>query len=226
MKRALVAALFPALTLAAGAAAAEDKAPTWDEVFSLRNAPKGVHLKATYADGKGASHDLEIWRDGDRRLRRRTDTKLDLFAEKTVSSDYAFRLVDLENKRIFEVNRTNLYRIGVFTDWPALAGILVRPRGPHALRREARPVERTPAGECRWIQLTVQAGGSKSICWSDRFKVPLVIQTPAPPGGTATTLFQVKQIEAKVPEARIWKVPAEGFLLVSADQDIDPSSDL
>jgi hypothetical protein len=35
-------------------------------------APTRLHLRATYVDGRGAQHRLELWRDGDR-LRRDTD---------------------------------------------------------------------------------------------------------------------------------------------------------
>jgi len=216
-------AALAALTLN-GAARAEAKPLAWDDVFSLRDAPKGVHLKASYLDAKGASHDLEVWRDGDARLRRRTDDKIDLFAEKTGTGEYAFHLVDLDKKRLIEVSRTNLYRIGVFTDWSALAGMLTRPKGAHTLRPDVRPRQKTRAGECRWIRLEVQAGGAKEICWSDRFKVPLIIQTPAPNTGF-TTVFEVKQIEAKVPGAEVFKIARQGLTVIAADQDINPASD-
>jgi len=228
--------LGSALTFGAGLAAADEKAPSWDSVFSLAGAPKGVHLTASYLDSKGRSHALELWRDGDSRLRRRTDDKLDLFAEKTKGGDYTFRLIDLAAKRLFEVSRTNLARIGVFPDFPALAGILARPKVAHSLHRDGRPIERTRVGDCGWVRLEVKGGGSKDICWSDRFKVPLLIKAPTPPqagsqaspgpGGPTTIHFEVKQIEAKVPSTEVFKVPQRGLHVIRADQDIDPSSDL
>jgi len=218
--------LGSALTFGAGLAAADEKAPSWDSVFSLSGAPKGVHLTASYLDSKGRSHSLELWRDGDSRLRRRTDDKLDLFAEKTKGGDYTFRLVDLAAKRLFEVSRTNLARIGVFPDFPALAGILARPKVAHSLHRDGRPIERTRVGDCGWVRLDVKGSGSKDICWSDRFKVPLLIKAPTTAGGPATIQFEVKQIEAKVPSAEVFKVPQRGLHVIRADQDIDPSSDL
>lgn len=226
MKVALVAAMIGAAALTAGAATAEDKALSWADAFSLRGAPKAVHLQASYLDKRGKSHDLELWRDGDQHLRRRTDDKIDLFVEKTAGGDYAFRLADLANKRLIEVSRTNLYRIGVFADWPALAGIVSEPKGPHALHREARPATRTKAGECRWILLEVKGGDATEICWSDHFKVPLIMEKPKAAGGAATTLFQVKQIDEKRPAAEVFKVATTGLALVRADDDIDPSSDL
>ena len=206
-------------------ARAEDKPLTWQEAFSLAGAPKGVHLKATYLDGKGKPHALEVWRDGDRHLRRRTDNALDLFADKAAGGDYAFRLVDHARLRLVEVSRTNLYRIGVFADFPSLAGLLARPKGAYALHREARPKSRLPAGECRWVRLEPQGARAQSICWSDLFKVPLRIEGKAA-DGSVVALFEVKQIEAKVPGDAAFKVDTKGFTVVKADQDIDPSSDM
>ena len=224
MRVTLAALALPALAFAASAHAA-DKPLTWDDAFSLRDAPKGVHVKASYTDGKGRSHELEMWRDGDRRLRRRTDDKLELHAEKQGGGEYAFRLIDLAKKRLLEVNRTNLYRIGVFADWPALAGMITKPKPAHTLRPGARPKEKTPVGECRWVHLEIKGGGAQEICWSARFKLPLIIQTVAP-AGTFTTVFQVKQVDVKVPGADVFKVSSAGLTVIRADEDIDPSSDL
>jgi hypothetical protein len=224
MRLTLAALALPALAFAASAHAAA-KPLKWEDAFSLRDAPKGVHLKASYVDGKGRSHELEVWRDGDRRILRRTDDKLDLFAEKTSGGEYAFRIVDRAKKRLIEVNRTNLYRIGVFADWSALAGMLTRPKGAHTLRPGGRPKERTKIGECRWVRLEIQGSGAQEICWSDRLKVPLLIQTVAPAGGF-TTVFQVKQVDLKVPGAEMFNVSSAGLTVIRADEDIDPSSDL
>lgn len=223
MKGALAALALPVLAFAASAHA-EDKPLTWDDTFSLRDAPKGVHVKATYTDGKGRSHDLEMWRDGDRRIRRRTDDKLEIFAEKQ-GGEYAFRLVDLAKKRLLEVNRTNLYRIGVFADWPALAGMITKPKLAHTLRPGTRPKEKTQLGECRWVRIEIKGGGAQEVCWSARFKLPLLIQTASPAGGF-TTVFQVKQVDLKTPGPEVFKISTKGLTVIRADEDIDPSSDL
>lgn len=224
MRRGLAVLAALALALPASAHAATSSLK-WEDTFSLREAPKGIHIKASYVDGKGRSHDLEVWRDGDQRIRRRTDDKLELLAEKASSGEYAFRIVDLAKKRLIEVNRTNLYRIGVFADWPALAGMLTRPKGPHTLTPGSRPKERSQIGECRWVRLEIRGSGPQEICWSDRFKVPLLIQTVAPAGGF-TTVFQVKQVDVKVPAAEVFKVSSAGLTVIRADEDIDPSADL
>jgi hypothetical protein len=222
----VIALALGLLALASGARA-EDKPLTWEEAFSLAGAPNGVHIKASYVDGKGKPHTLEVWRDGDRRLRRRTDDALDLLADKAAGGDYAFRLVDHGSRRLVAVNRTNLYRIGVFADFPALAGLLARPKGAHALHREARSRSRFAGGECRWMRLEFEAQRAQpqSICWSDRFKVPLRIEGKAA-DGSVVTLFEVKQLEAKMPGDEAFKVDTKGFTVVKADQDIDPSSDM
>ena len=54
----------------------------FDHVFSTRGEPAATHFEATYLAG-GAEHHVEVWRDGERRIRRRTDDKAESFALRT-----------------------------------------------------------------------------------------------------------------------------------------------
>jgi hypothetical protein len=228
VKRARSIAALAALSAAAAAlapsAAAEPKPLVWDDVFSQKGAPPAVHLTATYVDGKGGSHDLELWRDADQHLRRRTDDRLDLYVDRREDGDYAYRLLDHQRSLLIEVSRTNLHRIGVFSGWPALAGMLTRPSRPHRLVPSRRPPARTPAGACRWHRVEIGAA-AQEICWSAQWRLPLLIQAEAGPKKAPATTFRVKQIEAKLPGSDVFRVDPAGLAVVNADQDINPSSD-
>lgn len=221
-----VLSLLPLMPLAAGGVArAEGRPLSWDKAFSSKGAPRGVHFKASYTDAIGRPHALELWRDGEAHLRRRTDDAIDLLAEKTAGGEIVFRLVDLGKKRLIEVSRTNLHRIGIFASYPELAGVLIRPAGSTTLGPGSRPKERAPAGACRWVRVETPPARPKEICWSERFKLPLLIQEQTAAGGF-TTLFQIHQIEANVPAAGVFRISTKGLTVIHADQEIDPSSDM
>ena len=96
----------------------------WDQAFPTAAAPAQVHFLARYTDALGAPHRLEVWRDGDRRLRRRTDDRLDLHVEKGADGEHRYQLVDHARAVVVSVDRTTLYRIGSFSDWVGLAHVL------------------------------------------------------------------------------------------------------
>jgi hypothetical protein len=229
MKRAFVSAMaLAAAALLAQEGAAEPKAKGnpaelgWDDVFSAKGAPKAVHFSATYVDGKGREHALEVFRDGTDRLVRKTDGRLELYVEKKADGDYGYRLVDRARAALIEVSRVNLYRIGVFTDWYGLAHVLVRPTGKHELVREGGAVEKTAAGECRYVRIERPNAPIQHVCWSSTWKLPLRIVTEDAKGGKKE-VFAIKSVEGKIADPAVLRINPAGLAVIDADQDIAPN---
>src|SRR5262249_16402954 len=89
------ALLFGLLCLGSAATVrAQDATAEWKTAFPTGAAPSQVHFRAVYRDGFDRAHELEVWRQADVRLRRRTDDSLDLYVEKAGSGEYEYRLVD------------------------------------------------------------------------------------------------------------------------------------
>ena len=224
--------------LAAGAHAAPGPGMSWAQAFAAAAAPADVHFKASYRGSDGAPHVLESWRVGTALLHRRTDQDLDLFVSADPASvgHYHYRLVDHRRKAVIDVGRTNLFRIGVFTDWDGLAHAITAPRG--AVQIEALGQDVGPGGQpCEWRW--VQPGGShgkaeagSDICWSPAWGLPLRIRDHAAAGTSADTpapadSFQVVLVE-RLPEPHALSVPPgvpAGYDYIDADADIDPASD-
>ena len=70
--------------LAAAAPVPSSPTPTldWDKTFHAAADQRPLHFIATYQDAHGP-HRLEEWRLGDERLRRLTDARIDLHADRT-----------------------------------------------------------------------------------------------------------------------------------------------
>lgn len=202
MKR--VAAVLAMLTVA-GVAHAEPGA--WQRTFVAKRAPKSVFFRATYEDGAGKKHEIRSWREGDKRLRRDTDGAMSLFVTRSAGGELAFEMVDRVQKVKTLVSRTNLYRVGVFSDWSALATNLAEPRSTYALSATDRSDKRKVGGECRWVKLEKQ-----QICWSDAWGVPLAIES----GGRE--VYRVEEISSKV-DAKVFE-PEQGLFVVDANQDM------
>ncbi|SPK77244.1 conserved protein of unknown function (plasmid) [Cupriavidus taiwanensis] len=53
-------------------------APTFDAVFGTRAEPAALFYRATF-ESKDGMHTLQVWRDGQTRLRRKTDRPVDIY---------------------------------------------------------------------------------------------------------------------------------------------------
>lgn len=201
----------------------EPPALDWDRELDLAGAPALVHARAHYVDARGERHTLEISREGQRRLARRTDRALELFVERNARGDYDYSLADRRTARLLLVNRTNLHRIGVMTDFASLAGLVARPTTAHVVTASARPVETTALGACRWLHVRVAGQPSREICWSDRWKLPFHIETRS--GAGWASVLDVDAVDASV-DPRAFRADAAGLTVVRADDDIDPSQDM
>lgn len=210
-----------ALGLAAAAATAVQAGPEaagsrFDQVFSARGEPAALHYRATYT-AHGATHRLEVWRDGDRRLVRRTDDAIETHvARPGDGAAYQMVVLDLRRKIETRVTRDDLYRIGNFTDWFDLAHGLRHPKAGYTLT--ALPATEAPklatTVPCRWVVLA-QGAVETHICWSESVHLPIAMLD-----GGGKTLWQVDAVsQSKIP-GDIFEVHDQGFVRNDASRDI------
>ncbi|MVW58351.1 hypothetical protein GPY61_00240 [Massilia sp. NEAU-DD11] len=214
MKYALPVCMVAAAVLSAPLSSAATL--DFDHVFSTRGEPAATHFEATYLAG-GAEHHVEVWRDGERRIRRRTDDKAESFALRTPGSpDYRLSVLDLGKKIRTDIDRDNLYRIGQFTDWFDLGHGLHHPKGGYRLVPAASPHEAARAiGACEWVAL-VQGTQTTHVCWSTTAKLPLLIQA-----ADGRTVWRVTHVDHKTIPDKVFAIQDAGFIRNDANADIE-----
>jgi hypothetical protein len=188
----------------------------FDHVFSIRGEPAATHFQATYWSG-GAEHHVEVWRDGDRRIRRRTDDRAESFAVHMPGSPaYRLSVLDLDRKIRTDIDRDNLYRIGQFTDWFDLGHGLRHPKGEYRLVPAATPHGAARAiGACEWVAL-VQGTQTTHVCWSTTAKLPLLIQA-----ADGRTVWRVTSVDHKTIPDKVFAIQDAGFIRNDANADIE-----
>ncbi|WP_413672699.1 hypothetical protein ACEN9H_26845 [Massilia cellulosiltytica] len=214
MKYALPVCMVTAAVLSAPLSSAATL--DFDHVFSTRGEPAATHFEAAYLAG-GAEHHVEVWRDGERRIRRRTDDKAESFALRTPGSpDYRLSVLDLGKKIRTDIDRDNLYRIGQFTDWFDLGHGLRHPKGGYRLVPAASPHEAARAiGACEWVAL-VQGTQTTHVCWSTTAKLPLLIQA-----ADGRTVWRVTHVDHKTIPDKVFAIQDAGFIRNDANADIE-----
>lgn len=171
------ATAFAATALGAPAA----RSLTFEQVFSDRHEPAALHFEASYVVA-GQPHRLELWRRGATNLRRSTDGRIDSYIVRSPGdAEYRMTVLDRQRNLATRIDRSNLYRIGSFTDWFDLAHGLRHPATSYQLLKIATPTDAiAPIARCRWYALRSE-GHESRICWSTRYRVPLLIDTPGQP---------------------------------------------
>lgn len=162
--------------------AAQTAASNFDTVFSSKGEPASLHYEVTFA-GEQKPHTLEVWRDGQTRLRRKTDGALDTYVVRDAADpvEYRMTVVDYGRRITTQIDRTNLIRLGHFSEWFDLSHGLRHPVGAYQLHISSAPEAVSvpaPLGACKWYALRQNAGGENRICWSSKDKLPLVIWSP------------------------------------------------
>jgi hypothetical protein len=209
------AAAFVCAMLAASPALSASKSLDFDKTFGARSEPTRLHYRASYVL-RGQAHEVEIWRDGDQRLRRVTDGKIEVFAFRPAGGvEWRMVVLDRSRKLRTDIDRTNLGRIGHFTDWFGLANSLSRPLGPYMLSSMSTPKVSEPSiASCRWFLLT-KDGVANAICWSMTARIPLLIADHE-----GRVQWKVMSFDrAKIP-ADTFVIEDEGFRRQDANQDV------
>ena len=188
----------------------------FDRVFNDRGGPAQSHYVATYRLA-GAVHGVEVWRDRDLQVRRRTDDAIETIAVRPPGTvEWSMTVLDLKRRVRTDVDRTNLYRIGHFTDWFALTHSLTRPVGAYSLQALPRTGTRLPVAlaPCRWYAL-VQQSRTSNICWSSAQRAPLVISS-----GDGVVQWQITVVDSRPLTPAVFAVVAPGFVHNDARKDI------
>ncbi len=202
---------------------------TWQTAFPLRASAAGdIYFSARYFESSSGWHQLEVWRHGERFLHRRTDGKLDLYvvARAKGPQAYDYRVFDHRRHVAIDVDHGNLYRIGVFLDWFALAHVLDRPKQSHSLARTAARADEVRRG-CDWILLErhqKNATRRSRICWSAKWGVPLRIRDNTH-GDVWEDRFVIESVRAVGQGTVAWEIPSlpAGWARFDANKEIDPS---
>jgi hypothetical protein len=216
MKRITFACLGIAL-LCASSRPAQADGLRFEQAFDAGEGSGALHYQASYSAG-GAPHRVEVWRDGDLRVRRRTDDRIEVHATREAGSvEFAMSVLDLERRIHTSVSRGNLYRIGSFTDWFDLAHGLRHPRGAYTLTGIAAPAGApAPLQPCSWFELA-QNGQASRICWSQQDRVPMLIVS-----GDGDVAWRITALDHEPLVPGTFAIRDEGFLRNDANQDIEP----
>ena len=221
-RRALVAAsLLVAAAASAvpgpipGNAAAAGAGLRFEDIFTEVGEPAALHYRATFM-AHGKHHALEVWRDGGRRLVRRTDEAIETYVTRRPGDpDYQMVVLDLRRKIETRITRDDLYRIGNLTDWFDLAHGLRHPKAAYRLTAIQVPAGASrPLEACRWYALE-QSGKTTQVCWSARQHLPMQIVADH-----AQVVWQVTLVEQAPGPAAVFQVRDFGFVKNDAHQDI------
>jgi hypothetical protein len=195
---------------------AQAKDLTFEQAFNTKGEPGATHFEATYVS-RDVGHRVEVWRDGERRIRRRTDDAAETYAlRKPGAPDFHLSVLDLKKKLRTDIDRDNLYRIGNFTDWFDLGHGLRHPVGEYRLAATDAPAgSETPAEPCKWYELA-QSGRLTHVCWSAKSSLPMLIQAQ-----DGRTIWRVTKVDHKPIAAAAFQIRDAGFVRTDANQDIE-----
>jgi len=211
------------------------------EAFDVSAEAPAVHLLARYRGGDGRWHRLEAWRRGETFVHRRTDDGSDLYveADPAYAGHYRYRVLDPRRKVLIEVDRTNLLRIGVFSDWfslahlikPPAAGVRVEAVPPPAVLAQADGAALDAAmPACEWLRLLPQPGAVDApldVCWSKTYAVPVRVQVAARDDEAPALLMALESAQTvdAASDALLPPPLAPGYSYIDANADIDPAGD-
>lgn len=188
----------------------------FDKTFNAVGEPRQLHFQATYKLN-AADHTTELWRDRDQRLKRRTDDVVETFVfEPAKETEWRMVVLDLKHKVRTDIDRTNLFRVGHFTDWFSLSHALTRPSGAYQLVATSAPKSaEKPVADCRWYALNRNGTDSK-LCWSAKVRLPLMITA-----ADGAVQWRVTQLDVKPVTVDTYKVMDSGFARNDANADIN-----
>lgn len=202
----------------APAAAAGRPAGTFESVFQSGDEPAALFYRAEFTGSDGV-HVLQVWRDRQVRLRRKTDEVLDTYVVRNSADplEYQMTVVDYRKRITTRIDRNNLIRLGHFSDWFDLAHGLRHPVGTYRIAQASAPAGApTPASTCRWYALS-QGTSTHRICWRTREHLPMVIWSDA----AASGVWRVTQVEHRSIGDEVFVPHDTGFVRNDANADIE-----
>jgi hypothetical protein len=125
-------------------------------------------------------------------------------------------ILDMKRRIHTRVDRTNLYRLGNFTDWFDLTHGLRHPRAGYRLER-ARSTSGLPraVSPCSWFDFT-QEQRTTQVCWSEKDRIPLLIR-----GSGGDVVWRVTALDRKPIRATTFVINDQGFVRNDAIEDIE-----
>jgi hypothetical protein len=204
------------LALACGSGLAAPQQPLRFEQVFRGDAKASLHYRAEFG-APGAQHELEAWVLQDRRLKRVTDGAVETHAERAPGeAEYDLTVLDLKRRISTRIRRTNLLRIGSFTDWFDLAHGLRHPRGDYRLVHASAPAAAPqPLRSCQWYALA-EGGRTTHVCWSAADAVPVLLLS-----ADGAVLWRLTAVDhAAVPERSV-AIHDTGFVRNDANRDIE-----
>lgn len=221
MKRTTTPAGLALAALAAAAPAlAAPRRASFEQAFPTRDEPRTLHYVVAFAS-RGAPHRLEVWRDGDRRVKRVTDRGVTTFAfHKPGSPDFQLSILDARRRIHTRINRTDMYRIGQFTDWFDLTHGLRHPKGAYLLTSGSAPAGAPrPLQPCTWWDLK-EGPRTVHVCWSARVRLPMLIVAPAGPAAPDVVVWRVAEVDRRAAPPGAFRIHDAGYVRNDADGDI------
>lgn len=194
------------------------KSLKFDNIFKVLGEPKTLHYKASFGSTDGQNHTLQVWRDGQLHLRRKTDDVIDSYVirDKKNLSAYQMIIVDYKKRVSTRINRNDLIHLGSFNDWFDMSHGLRHPKGDYKLTFAQAPAMAKPIASCQWYQLQ-QNQISHHICWSTQDRIPLEIWDDQ----KHLSMWTVTNIDHKVISRDIFQLHDTGFIRNDANDDIE-----
>ena len=186
---------------------------SWDKAFGGRATKPDLHLVARSEDGAQV---LELWREGDRRLRRRTGETLEVWSEDQGPKGepaYALTVVDRKERTLRRLTVEYSGKMGpAFTWWP-LAHLLPLPGPRYTLERLPERGLRVGSAKCDWYRFVPAGLPEERICWSREYAVALRHEQKRGEGWW--TRLTVEKVEPLGDKARAFQLDDAGLRVLS-----------
>lgn len=189
---------------------------SFEQAFSSSGEPSSLHYRAAFTS-RGAEHRLEVWRDGEHRVKRVTDGALKTYAVHGPSeAEFRMDILDTRKRIHTRVSRTNLYRIGAFTDWFDLTHGLRRPKGVYRVATATAPrIAAKALQSCRWYDLT-QEKRTVHVCWGTVDRLPLLIVS-----ADDRVLWRITSVDLRPISPKVFQFKDAGYVQNDANRDVE-----
>lgn len=196
------------------------KSLKFEHVFKSQGEPKALYFQSQfYSAADGRKHNLQVWRDGELHLRRKTDQAIDTYVIRDKANLNAYQMIVVDyNKRVTtKINRDNLIHLGEFNDWFDMSHGLRHPKGEYQLHLGKAPQASFKTfAPCQWYVLS-QGKVQHHICWSEKDRIPLVIWDNA----KSMAVWQVTTLNRQPIKKDVFTMHDAGFMRNDANADIE-----